>query len=181
MIGCLRTRVRKQPIIALYFEPENELKLYNLETRSSCKCWVPTKRATCVILKVFGMKSSVDPDDYVGVLFLRGSSTYFTEGRLDLPREAIGRNGSNCFSMSVRTRISKETYSHLWFSRRGGLDLLSLLWIRPCKLALIVLYHFHRTYILLKVKTKKLSLKIILKIIIKNWVNVSVKITSRKS
>ena len=31
MIGCLRTRVRKQPIIALYFEFENELKLYNLE------------------------------------------------------------------------------------------------------------------------------------------------------
>ena len=33
MIGCLRTRVRKQPIIALYFESENELKLYNLEAR----------------------------------------------------------------------------------------------------------------------------------------------------
>ena len=34
MIGCLRTRVRKQPIIALYFESENVLKLYNLESRS---------------------------------------------------------------------------------------------------------------------------------------------------
>ena len=31
MIGCLRTCVRKQPIIALYFEFENELKFYNLE------------------------------------------------------------------------------------------------------------------------------------------------------
>ena len=31
MIGCLRTRVRKQPIIAFYFEFENELKFYNLE------------------------------------------------------------------------------------------------------------------------------------------------------
>ena len=31
MIGCLRTRVRKQPIIALYLESENELKFYNLE------------------------------------------------------------------------------------------------------------------------------------------------------
>ena len=31
MIGCLRTHVRKQPIIALYFESENELKLYSLE------------------------------------------------------------------------------------------------------------------------------------------------------
>ena len=30
MIGCLRTRVRKQPIIALYFEFENELKFYKL-------------------------------------------------------------------------------------------------------------------------------------------------------
>ena len=33
MIGCLRTRVRNQPIIALYFESENVLKLYNLEAR----------------------------------------------------------------------------------------------------------------------------------------------------
>ena len=31
MIGCLRTRVHKQPIIALYFESKNELKYYNLE------------------------------------------------------------------------------------------------------------------------------------------------------
>ena len=31
MIGCLRTPVHKQPIIALYFESENELKFYNLE------------------------------------------------------------------------------------------------------------------------------------------------------
>ena len=34
MIGCLRTRVRKQPIIALYFESENELKFYILEARA---------------------------------------------------------------------------------------------------------------------------------------------------
>ena len=34
MIGCLRTRVRKQPIIAFYFEFENELKFYNLEAWS---------------------------------------------------------------------------------------------------------------------------------------------------
>ena len=31
MIGCLQTRVRKQRIIALYFEFETVLKLYNLE------------------------------------------------------------------------------------------------------------------------------------------------------
>ena len=31
MIGCLRTSVRNQPIIALYFESENELKFYNLK------------------------------------------------------------------------------------------------------------------------------------------------------
>ena len=31
MIGCLWTHVCKQPIIALYFESENELKFYNLE------------------------------------------------------------------------------------------------------------------------------------------------------
>ena len=34
MIGCLRTRVRKQPIIALYFESETGLKVYNLQARS---------------------------------------------------------------------------------------------------------------------------------------------------
>ena len=33
MIGWLRTHVRKQPIIVLYFEFENELKFYNLEAR----------------------------------------------------------------------------------------------------------------------------------------------------
>ena len=35
MIGCLQTRVCKQPILALYFEFENELKIYNLEARTS--------------------------------------------------------------------------------------------------------------------------------------------------
>ena len=35
MIGCLRTRVRKLPIIALYFESETVLKFYNLEARLS--------------------------------------------------------------------------------------------------------------------------------------------------
>ena len=37
MIGCFRTRVSKQPIIALYFESENELKFYNLEARFTVK------------------------------------------------------------------------------------------------------------------------------------------------
>ena len=36
MIGCLRTRVRKHPIIALYFESETVLKFYNLEA------WLPS-------------------------------------------------------------------------------------------------------------------------------------------
>ena len=31
MIGCSWTRARKQPIIRLYFQSENELKFYNLE------------------------------------------------------------------------------------------------------------------------------------------------------
>ena len=31
MIGCLRTRVRKQPIISLYFAFETVFKFYNLE------------------------------------------------------------------------------------------------------------------------------------------------------
>ena len=31
MIGCMRTRVHKQPIIALDFESETVLQFYNLE------------------------------------------------------------------------------------------------------------------------------------------------------
>ena len=34
MIGCQRTRVRKQPIIVLYFESETVFKFYNLEART---------------------------------------------------------------------------------------------------------------------------------------------------
>ena len=71
MIGCLRTRVRKQPIIALYFESELVLKFYNLEarlvavyvnlpvkllacvfcqaTRVSSECWVIHVSLTCKI------------------------------------------------------------------------------------------------------------------------------------
>ena len=37
MIGCLRTRVRKEPIVGLYFESENELQFYNLESRTKHK------------------------------------------------------------------------------------------------------------------------------------------------
>ena len=39
--------------------------------------------------------------------------TYFIEGRMDLPREAIGPERSNCFSSGDHTSISKETYRHL--------------------------------------------------------------------
>ena len=35
MIGSLRTRVRKQPIIVLNFESETVLKFYNLEARNN--------------------------------------------------------------------------------------------------------------------------------------------------
>ena len=37
MIGCVRTRVRKQPIIALYFESAIGLKFYNLEACFKCQ------------------------------------------------------------------------------------------------------------------------------------------------
>ena len=52
MIGCLRTRVRKQPIIALYFESENELELYNLEARSMIRqiCNIKPEDAATVLL-----------------------------------------------------------------------------------------------------------------------------------
>ena len=37
MIGYLRTHVRKQPMVALYFEHETVLKFYNLEARYDTK------------------------------------------------------------------------------------------------------------------------------------------------
>ena len=40
MIDCLRTRVRKQPINALYFESQNEPKLYNLEAKPDTLCFI---------------------------------------------------------------------------------------------------------------------------------------------
>ena len=39
---------------------------------------------------------------------------------MDLPREAFGSEGSNCFSLVVYTRISQETYSHLLFIKGSG-------------------------------------------------------------
>ena len=48
MTGCLRTRVRKQPIIALYFESETVLKFYNLEA----SVVIGALRVTVAILSV---------------------------------------------------------------------------------------------------------------------------------
>ena len=49
------------------------------------------------------------------------SSTYFTEGSMDLSRP----KGSNCFSRKVHTSISKDSYSNVAtydFSGSGGPD-----------------------------------------------------------
>ena len=43
MIDCLRTRVRKQPIVVLYFEFENELKFYNLKARARHETLTPNE------------------------------------------------------------------------------------------------------------------------------------------
>ena len=51
---------------------------------------------------------------------------YFTEGRTDLPREAIGPEGSNCFLKGVRTRIVlRKTIVTCDFSGRLGPNPLS--------------------------------------------------------
>ena len=39
MTGCLQTRVRKQPIIALYFESENETRRLIEGNKDACVCW----------------------------------------------------------------------------------------------------------------------------------------------
>ena len=45
--SLLQTRVRKQSIIALYFEYGNELKLYNLEAKMRCAAKIPTCITKC--------------------------------------------------------------------------------------------------------------------------------------
>ena len=76
MIGCLRTCVRKQPIISLYFEFENELKFYNLWAWSE----VPKKgfsRNKAAHLKKYIL--------YVKILCY----LYFPCGRQCIPRKAV--------------------------------------------------------------------------------------------
>ena len=50
MIGCLRTRARKQPIIVLYFESELVLKFYNFEARSKFLTFLLEKSQPQVVL-----------------------------------------------------------------------------------------------------------------------------------
>ena len=46
--GCLRTRVRKQPIVALCFEFGNGLKVYKLET------WLfSTSQSQCYVIREY--------------------------------------------------------------------------------------------------------------------------------
>ena len=55
MIGCLRTRVRKQPIITLYFESENKLKFYSL------KAWLQTPiQNGCALVSVLLFAASLN-------------------------------------------------------------------------------------------------------------------------
>ena len=69
MIGSLRTRVRKEPIIALYFESENELKFYNLEAWRADDC--PTLNAgICDFFCDFsGIRTSIATKPYIFVIF----------------------------------------------------------------------------------------------------------------
>ena len=54
MIGYLWTRVRKQPIIAFYFEFENELKFYNLEAWSGPRGTLLSYPASIRCLAIIG-------------------------------------------------------------------------------------------------------------------------------
>ena len=70
MIGCLRTRVHMQPIIALYFEFETVLKCYNLEPRSDhvgynegidLLIWPFESRSTSHVVKICHTAFNVNP------------------------------------------------------------------------------------------------------------------------
>ena len=80
MIGCLRTPVRKQPIIALYFEFENVVKFYNLEA------WKSTFEG---ILKGFEKRlfdNKLKARNYrvESLHVLNGSSAFFVTGIVSL-------------------------------------------------------------------------------------------------
>ena len=55
MIGCLRTRVRKQPIIALYFEFETIVKFYNLGARYPYPYLDDKCKLFCMYLAIAGV------------------------------------------------------------------------------------------------------------------------------
>ena len=77
----------------------------------------------CLILMRYVPKSCADPENIIkgwGGGGPENLSTYFTEGRMDLTREAFGPEWSNCFSRVVRTSISKATYSNFRFSSLVG-------------------------------------------------------------
>ena len=63
MVGCLGTRVPKQPIIVLYVESEAILKFYNLEARFcvaeiltchplTCTCIIKPPEAHCIKINI---------------------------------------------------------------------------------------------------------------------------------
>ena len=68
MIGCLRTRVRKQPIIALYFEFENELKLKRAHHKA-------------VYLTLFVWLGVVD-DIHCIIRMFAGITSFFSQSKL---------------------------------------------------------------------------------------------------
>ena len=60
-------RVRKQPIIELYFESENELKFYNLEAWGFADCWKSHVTAQLYSFEASDAKSDINScsDPYV--------------------------------------------------------------------------------------------------------------------
>ena len=70
------------------------------------------------------------------------SSTYFKEGRSDLPPEAIEPqlNGFNCFSRGGGGSVpvfQRKLIATFDFPGSGGMAPCSLLWVRPCLLPTI--------------------------------------------
>ena len=68
MIGCMRTRVRKQPIIALYFEPETVLKFYNTEAWDEYQNLVLAKVMHCMNEYYLLVKLSLQTNTRVQVI-----------------------------------------------------------------------------------------------------------------
>ena len=85
MTGCLRARVRKQPIIALYFELKNELEFYNLDAcHFRFRSYDLTRNEVPRHFNSSGKFGATFQNRCLNAVLASGGSVFFTDKILDL-------------------------------------------------------------------------------------------------